>query len=194
MDQIKTGELIRKLRTEKGLTQKQLADEIGVCDKAVSKWECGRGCPDLSLLAVLSDIFGTDIGTLISGEMCVSEKEGENMKRIAFYVCPECGNVVTSSGKAEIVCCGKKLIPLTPQKPYENESLSAEVTDGERLVTSAHEMTKDHYITFAAFLTDNSVFMQKQYPEWEMQMRIPAFIRGKLIWHCSEHGLFCMDI
>ncbi|MBP5379789.1 MAG: helix-turn-helix transcriptional regulator, partial [Ruminococcus sp.] len=64
MDQIKTGELIRQLRLESGLTQKQLAESLNVSDKAVSKWECGTGCPDVSLLSELSDIFGTEVQTL----------------------------------------------------------------------------------------------------------------------------------
>ena len=51
MDQIKTGKLIRKLRTDMGLTQKQLAERLHVSDKAVSKWGTGNGCPDLSLLS-----------------------------------------------------------------------------------------------------------------------------------------------
>ncbi|MBR6922980.1 MAG: helix-turn-helix transcriptional regulator, partial [Oscillospiraceae bacterium] len=66
MDQKKTGELIKYFRTEKGLTQKQLADMINVSDKAVSKWECGNGCPDVSLLDSLAEVFGTDIHVLLS--------------------------------------------------------------------------------------------------------------------------------
>ena len=66
MDQIKTGKLIRKLRTDMGLTQKQLAERLHVSDKAVSKWETGNGCPDLSLLSALSEVFGADIEVLLT--------------------------------------------------------------------------------------------------------------------------------
>ena len=61
MDQNKTGALIRSLRIKNELTQKQLAERLNVSDKAVSKWECGNGCPDISMLTELADIFGTDV-------------------------------------------------------------------------------------------------------------------------------------
>ena len=92
MDQIKTGELIRRFRTEIGLTQKQLAERINVSDKAVSKWERGNGCPDVSLLSALAEVFGTDVQVLLSGEIDKNESEKGNMKKIKFYVCSKCGN------------------------------------------------------------------------------------------------------
>ena len=74
MDQVKTGELIKRFRTKLGMTQKQLADRINVSDKAVSKWECGNGCPDISLLAELAEVFNTDIQVLLSGDIDKNEK------------------------------------------------------------------------------------------------------------------------
>lgn len=68
MDSEKTGILLQKLRTEKGLTQKELAEAIGVTDKAVSRWETGRGFPDLSCLQKISDTFGLSINELLAGE------------------------------------------------------------------------------------------------------------------------------
>ena len=69
MNQIKTGELIRQLRTASGLTQRELAERLSVSDKAVSKWECGNGSPDISLLSELAEVFGTDVQTLLAGEL-----------------------------------------------------------------------------------------------------------------------------
>ena len=89
MDQIKTGILIKKFRTASGLTQKQLAESLNVSDKAVSKWECGNGCPDISLLSQIADIFGTDIRSLLTGEINKNEGEKGNMKKLRFYVCKE---------------------------------------------------------------------------------------------------------
>ena len=86
MDQIKIGELIRKLRIENHLTQKQLAERIGVTDKAVSKWERGNGCPDISLLTELSKVFGVELQTLLLGEIFQKESEKGNMKKMKFYV------------------------------------------------------------------------------------------------------------
>ena len=86
MDQVKTGALIKQLRINSGLTQKQLADSLNVSDKAVSKWECGNGCPDVSLLSELSEIFGTDVQTLLSGRIDKNESEKGNMKKLKFFI------------------------------------------------------------------------------------------------------------
>lgn len=67
MDARSTGTLIRSLREERGLTQRQLAAALGVTDKAVSKWERGGGCPDIELLGALSDHLGTPVETLLVG-------------------------------------------------------------------------------------------------------------------------------
>lgn len=68
LDQKKTGMFINEVRKEKGLTQKQLAEEIGVSDKAVSKWENGRGMPDTSLIPELCRVLDININELLSGE------------------------------------------------------------------------------------------------------------------------------
>lgn len=122
MDQIKTGELIRSLRTKNKLTQKQLAEQINVSDKAVSKWETGKGCPDISLLTELAAVFQMDLQTILNGEIDQKESETGNMKKMKFYVCPDCGNVITSTSEANISCCGKKcpLLKLEKQKKMKN--------------------------------------------------------------------------
>ena len=83
MDQVKIGGFIAELRKEKGLTQKQLAEQIGVSDKAVSKWECGNGLPELSGIPVLCGVLGINMNELLSGERLVEEdyskKAEENM-------------------------------------------------------------------------------------------------------------------
>ena len=61
MDNVKIGNLINKLRKEKGMTQLQLAEKLHISDKTVSKWERGLGCPDVSLLTDLSGVFGVDL-------------------------------------------------------------------------------------------------------------------------------------
>lgn len=73
----KTGEFIAALRKERGLTQKELADKIGVTDKAVSKWECGRGFPDIGILEILSKQLGVSITELMNGERFTPEKQSE---------------------------------------------------------------------------------------------------------------------
>ena len=67
MDSNKTGKFIAECRKEKGMTQRELADILGVTNKAVSKWETGGGMPDLSMLAPLSEVLGISVDELING-------------------------------------------------------------------------------------------------------------------------------
>jgi transcriptional regulator with XRE-family HTH domain len=188
MDCEKIGRLIYELRKERDFTQLQLANRIHVSDKAVSKWERGIGCPDISLLPVLCETLGIDMETLLAGEIDANDMTGGNMKKLKFYICPQCGNLLTATEEAAISCCGKKLHALQPQKA--EEKLTVEKIDGEYFITSAHEMTKTHYITFVALLTGDSFIMRRQYPEWDLQARIPQLGHGMLLWYCNQHGLF----
>ena len=194
MDQVKTGALIRQLRTELGLTQKQLAERICVSDKTVSKWERGNGCPDVSLLTALAEVFGTDVQVLLSGEIEKNESEKGDMKKLRFYVCKNCGNIITASSEANVTCCGQKLSPLQPRKAEENEMLSVEDIGGELYVSSDHSMTKEHYISFAAYVSGSSLMMFRQYPEWNLQFRLPLFRTGRLVWYCTKCGLLYQEL
>ena len=118
MDARNTGTLIRALREERGLTQRQLADALGVTDKAVSKWERGGGCPDIELLPGLSERLGTPVETLLDGRLAVDVRTGGTMKRAAFRVCPACDNVIVTTGDAEVSCCGRKLPPLVALRSH----------------------------------------------------------------------------
>lgn len=190
MNQKKTGEIIKFFRTKFNLTQNQLAERINVSNKAVSKWECGNGCPDISLLTKLAEIFGTDVGTLLSGKIEKNESEKGNMKKLQFYVCKECGNIITSTSDAVISCCGNRLETITPQKADENQQLTITDIGGEWFISSEHEMTKEHYISFVAYISDSSVMMFRQYPEWNLQITLPMFRTGRIVWYCTKCGLF----
>ena len=188
MDHVKTGQMIRTLRTQKGLTQSALAEAVGVGNKAVSKWERGLGCPDVSLLPELSRVLGVGLEALLSGTLDANDQERGNMKKLKCYVCPTCGNLITSASEAGVSCCGRTLLPLEPQKP--EEPLSVEKIDDSWFISSPHPMTKDHYVSFVALLTGDTLFLRRLYPEWDLQTRIPAFGHGVLLWYCTQHGLF----
>lgn len=190
MDLEKIGRLIFFLRKEKGLTQKQLANLMNISDKTVSKWERGGGCPELSLLSELAEILDVNLNALLRGELDQNESIGGDMKKLNFYVCPICGNLLTSTGEASVSCCGKVLEPSVPKKADADEKLSVELIENEYFVSSNHDMTKEHYITFVALLTGDSIILRKQYPEWDLQTRIPRMAHGKLVWHCNKHGMF----
>ncbi|MCI8855097.1 MAG: helix-turn-helix domain-containing protein [Clostridiaceae bacterium] len=190
MDPVKIGKLIYTLRREKNLTQSQLAAQLYVSDKAVSKWECGNGCPDLSLLPLLSEALGVDLEKLLSGELDINEKSGGNMKNLSFYICPTCGNVITAMTEASVSCCGKKMKPAQPVKAEPEGRLTVERIENDYFITSEHPMEKGHYLSFVALLTGDSLLLRRQYPEWGLQVRIPALAHGRLFWYCTEHGLF----
>lgn len=194
MDHNKIGNLIYKLRKESGMTQLQLAERMHISDKTVSKWERGMGCPDVSLLSELSQILDVDLEKLLSGELNANDILGGSMKKMNFYICPNCGNLVTAMADTTVSCCGKKLKAIQPQKAKDNEKLSVEVVENDYFISSKHEMLRDHYISFVALLTNDSIMLRKQYPEWELQARIPVFAHGRLIWYCTQHGLFYQDV
>ena len=73
MDQIKVGRFIRELRIERGLKQREVADQLGVADKTVSKWECGNGLPEVTLMMPLCTILGISVNELLSGERLEGE-------------------------------------------------------------------------------------------------------------------------
>ncbi len=190
MDIAKTGLLIRELRTKMGMTQKSLADLMNISDKTVSKWERGLGLPDVSLLVELSQIFGVNVDILLTGSMNVSDEKGVNMKNAKYFVCPTCGNLTFSTGCAEISCCGHKLTALEMKKAEPDEKLSVEMVENDWFITTSHPMTKEHYISFVAFATGEKIEMIKTYPEWDMNVRIQKRGHGKLVWYCTNHGLF----
>ena len=194
MDLQKTGSLIRKLRLEKHMTQFQLAERLGVCAKTVSKWECGKGCPDVSLLGGLSGILGVDAQTLLTGELCGNEIVGGNMKKSKFYICESCGSITVSTGMAEISCCGRRLQSLELKKAPENQLLAVEQVEDEWFISSDHPMEKGNYISFVAFACGAKLEIHKQYPEWNLQLRIPRRGHGMLIWYAKDCGLMYQPV
>ncbi|MDD4851411.1 MAG: helix-turn-helix domain-containing protein [Gemmiger sp.] len=184
------GAIIRALRVERNLTQRQLAELLHVSDKAVSKWERGAGCPDISMIPAISDLLGVDAQSLINGTLAPNDFVGGNMKNTKYYVCPTCHNISLCTGNAEVSCCGKKLAAQTPQKAGEGERLAVELTEDDWFITSDHPMEKQHYISFIAFATGGSIAVYKQYPEWNLQQRIHRYGHGLLLWYCTRHGLF----
>jgi transcriptional regulator with XRE-family HTH domain len=194
MDCNKVGNLIFELRKEKNLTQKQLADIMNISDKTISKWERGLGCPDVSLLRGLSQIFNVHIEKILSGDLESNNTDGGNMKRIKFYMCQDCGNVITATGEADIACCGRKLTNLEVLQNNEEYDLNIETVENDYYITFSHDMSKDHYISFVAYVAYDRVMLVKLYPEQAGEVRFPKFNRGKLYLACNQHGLMVKEL
>ena len=189
MDQEKVGGIIKTLRKDKGMTQLELALCLNVTDRAVSKWERGLGCPDISLLTRLSEIFSVDIGSIIDGDMEENEKRSGNMKKTKFYVCPICGNIITASENTNVSCCGRKLEGLEEKKNLDEEMKIERVDGTELYISSYHPMTKDDFISFFSYVTSDSLLLKKLYPEWGVDIRFPWLGHGKIMWYSEKEGL-----
>ncbi|MBP3652615.1 MAG: helix-turn-helix domain-containing protein [Clostridia bacterium] len=189
MDCSKVGMLIRRLRMEKKLTQAALAARLNLSAKTISKWERGLGCPDVTLLNALSAILDVDISRLLEGELLPNETVGGNMKNTKYYVCPDCGSISLCTGNAEISCCGRRLNALEMVKAEPDEKLHVEIVEDEWFISSDHPMEKDNYISFVAFQTGDKVELVKQYPEWNLQLRLKKRGHGNLIWYSAVQGL-----
>lgn len=191
MDSLKVGKLIRKLRKEKGMTQQDLAYKLNVSNKAVSKWERGNGSPDVSLWKPLADTLGADLMQLLEGTLSKNIKNTGKISRLSFFVCPDCGNIITSTGAMNVTCCGRKLSALNAISGDANHAIRVEDTDEELFISADHEMNKEHYISFAAYVRDDAYFFQKLYPEQNPSFRMPKFRRGGTLYiYCTKDGLF----
>ena len=189
-----TGTTIKKLREAKGLTQLQLAEEIGVSSKAVSKWETAKGLPDISLIEPLSQALGVSVMELMSGETIINKNASSNILFSKFYVCPVCGNIIHTTGAALISCCGITLPPLEAEDIDIDHSVSIEPVEDEKFITVSHEMTKKHFISFIAYVTTDRVQFVKFYPEGNAETRLQFRGRGYLYIYCNKHGLMKMKV
>lgn len=186
----KNGKFLSDLRKAKGLTQKQVAEIIGVVPKTVSKWETGNGFPDVSTLSLLADIYEVSERVLLDGSITKNKVDVGNIKRTKFYVCQHCGSTMYGTGESSVVCCGKPVEQLKPQKADESHIINVLEIENDYFIEFNHQMTKDHYINFVAFVGYDRMLLVRMYPEQNPTVRFPKMYRGKLYYYCNKDGLF----
>ncbi len=189
-----TGETIRSLREKKGYTQKELGETLMVTDRAVSKWETGRGLPDITLLEPLAAALGVSVAELLSGENIVKRNRAGNMTRSVFHVCPVCGNVLFSTGQGAFSCCGVSLPALEAEEGEGEHEIRIEKVEDEHFVSLPHPMDKAHHISFLAHVAVDAVRIVKLYPEGDAAARFCLGRGGRLYAFCSHHGLFARKV
>lgn len=194
MDNYITGATVRRLREQKGLSQGQLGDIIGVGSKTVSKWETAKGLPDITLIEPLAKALGVSVMELMSGNTVTNKNVSGNILRSRFYVCPVCGNVIRALGDAVISCCGIALPPLDADEIDEAHRITFEKVEDEQFLTVHHDMTKTHYISFICYITSDRVQFQKFYPEGNAETRFQLRGSGYVYLYCNKHGLMKMKI
>ena len=185
-----TSAAIKALREKQNLTQAELADRIGVSSKTISKWETAKGLPDISLLQPLAQALNISVIELMNGEPIINKNVSGNMLRSKFHVCPLCGNVIHSTGNSVISCCGIILPGLEAEEGDDLHSMCIEGVEDEHFISIPHPMTKQHYISFVAFVTSDRVQLVKLYPEGNAETRLQLRGFGILYWYCNRHGLF----
>ena len=190
MDRYVTGDAIRALREKKQLTQRQLADALMVSDKAVSKWETGRGLPDCTLLEPLAKALDVSLTELISGERVWNANRSANLLRSKCYVCPVCGNVIWAAGEGVFCCCGIRLTPLECEEDDAAHRIDLQRIEDEYFVQIEHPMEKAHAIRFFAYVTCDRVEICRQYPEQNAEARFFPRGPGRIYAYCNRHGLF----
>ena len=189
MDTYITGQTIKNLREKKGFTQAELADKLCVSGKAISKWETAKGLPDITLIEPLANALSVSVMELMTGNTVVNKNMSSNILRSKFYVCPLCGNIIRTTGDAVISCCGITLPPLEAEDVDDRHSITIEKVEDEHFIMVNHDMTKEHFISFIAYLTSDRVQFVKLYPEGNAETRLNFRGSGYLYIYCNKHGL-----
>ena len=190
MNNYVTGANIKALRERRKLTQAELAEKLGISSKTVSKWETSRGLPDISLLQPLAQALGISVIELMNGQHITNRNISANLLRGKFYACPICGNILHSIGNAVVSCCGITLPPLDAEAANEAHEILIEPVEDEHFLSLPHPMTKEHFISFIAFVTSDRIQTVKLYPESNAETRLQLCGRGYLYYFCNRHGLF----
>ena len=193
MNQYVTGTVIKELREKDKMTQFQLAEKLGVSDKTVSKWETGKGYPDITLLEPIAKVFRISVTELISGSTIHNANVSANMMRSKFYLCPVCGNVIHTMGEAAIHCHGILLTPLEAEPTDERHMIFIERVEDEYYVRIDHSMTKEHYISFVAAASSDDMQMVKLYPEGNAEVRFKLRGVRRIFFYCNRDGLFSIN-
>lgn len=194
MNQYVTGAVIKELREKNNITQLRLAEKLGVSDKTISKWETGKGYPDITLLEPIADALLVSVAELISGNTVCNSNVSANMLRSKFYICPMCGNVIHAMGETMVHCHGILLQPAEADETDEEHKIFVERVDDEYYVRIEHEMSKKHYISFIAAVSADRIQMVRLYPEGNAEARFQINGVKKIFFYCNRSGLFSIDL
>ena len=192
MNSENTGKRLREIRTAKNMKQKDLAEKLGVEAKTISKWETGKGFPDISYIPKLSEILSINAKELLEGKLTENEKDPGNMKKMNIYYCRKCSNITLSTSSISAFCCSEKLEKLKLSKP--DFRVKAEISDSDLFIGIEHEMTKENYIAAVILLKDDLMIMKRLYPEGSSEVRLPFKKRAILKIIDNHENLYSFRI
>ena len=129
MDQIKIGKFITECRKKKNLTQAQLAENLNITDRAISKWETGKAMPDSDIMLDLSYILGINVNELLCGEMIDIEQKDEQLNELIFQMAKNeeryykrlrhSAYVIVATSLAALICLMTLISLLIPECPFQ---------------------------------------------------------------------------
>ena len=138
----------------------------------------------------LAKTLGVSVPELMNGEQILNKNRSANVQRTKFCVCPICGNVLLSMGDAVISCCGVALPSMEAEEAADAHGIQVQQVEDEHFVPVEHPMTREHYISFLAFVSSDRVEFVKLYPEGNAETRMQLRGHGWLYACCNRHGLF----
>ena len=113
------------------------------------------------------------------------------MLNVKFHICPVCGNVIVSTGNAEVKCCGKTVPAL---RADISQGTTVETQGNEYVIPIHHPMTKDHYFMFFAAVSDSGVQLVRLYPGTDPEVRFLKDGVRQIYMYCTVHGLYVKNL
>ena len=139
-------------------------------------------------------MFRVSVAELLSGKAVTNTNISANMRRSHFYVCPVCGNILHSMGQAAVSCHGIVLPPLEAEEPDAAHTMAVEAVEDEYFVSVRHEMSRTHYISFLAAVSDDRLQLIRLYPEGNAEARIQRRGVQTIYACCNRDGLFKLTV
>ena len=142
------------------------------------------------MIPALASAFHISAESLLSGNLPVNERDEGSMRRMKVYQCPQCGNLLTGTGSADIACCGRRLAPLEARPCDEEHALTVTAVGDEWLVSFDHPMEKGHFIAGLLEVGYDRFALVRMYPEGGREMYLPRLPGGKIYMICAKDGMF----
>ena len=125
----------------------------------------------------------------MNGEYITNQNKTSNMLKSNFYVCSICGNIIRTTGENINSCCGINLPILEADLEDNKHIINCDIVEDEFFISINHEMSKDHYISFIAYITNDRCEIVKLYPEQNAEVRFFKRGKGIIYAYCNKDGL-----
>lgn len=153
-----------------------------------------RFARDITLIEPLSKALKVSVIELMNGEYILNQNKSSNMLKSKFSVCPICSNIIYTMGENINSCCGINLPILEAETENEKHIINYVTIENEYYISIEHDMTKEHYISFIAYITNDRCEIVKLYPEQNAEARFLKRGKGIIYIYCNKDGLIKKNI